>query len=91
MTLDKLNNQPIAIYFNGPYGEYMNVYKNRKDMFNSIKNEYGGFKEYTAGNQYSISSVGKGEFYLTRDRYSKGGWKWIDGNGRTVEYKKQWR
>ena len=38
ITLDELNNSPIAIYFNGDYGQYMNVYKNRKEMFNSIKN-----------------------------------------------------
>ena len=89
ISLKELNNSPIAIYFKTDYGEYMNVYKNRKEMFNSIKNEYGGFKEYTAGSKYSISYVGKGEFYLTRDKFSSGGWKWTDGNGRTVEYDKQ--
>lgn len=91
ITLDKLNSSPIAIYFQGDYGEYMNIYKNRNEMFKSINKEYGGFKEYTNNKRYSISYVGEGEFYLSRNRFAKGGWKWTDANGRSVEYEKQWK
>ena len=97
-TLKELNEAPIVITTFSGNRQYMNIYKNRKDMFNSINKEYGGIKEFTGSssdknNRYSISSlVGGGEFFLERYRYAKGGWRWMDANNNWVEgYEKQWR
>ena len=62
--------------------EYPNVGK----LFNSVMNEYGGFRQFK-GSRWAIESNYKdGEFYLRRDPYSKGGWHWEDCNGDIVEY-----
>ena len=97
-TLKELDEAPIVITTFSGNRQYMNIYKNRKDMFNSIKKEYGGIKEFTGSstdknNKYSISSlVGGGEFFLERYKYAKGGWRWMDANNNWVEgYDKQWR
>lgn len=95
-TLKELNEAPIVLSTYSNNNIYMNIYKNRKDLFNSVMKEYGGFNQITGGDRntrYSISSlIGKGEFYLERDRFAKGGWKWMDGNNDWVEgYEKQWK
>lgn len=95
-TLKELNEAPIVLTTFSGNNIYMNVYKNRKDLFNSVMKEYGGFNQITGGDRNvrtSISSlVGNGEFYLERDRFAKGGWKWLDGSGSYVEgYEKQAR
>lgn len=95
-TLAELNEAPIVLTTFGNNDVYMNIYKNRKDLFNSVTKEYGGFSQITGGDKntrYSISSlIGNGEFYLERYKYAKGGWRWMDGSNSWVEgYTKQWK
>ena len=97
-TLKELNEAPIVITIYSGERTYMNIFKNRKDMFNSIKKEYGGMREFTGtssdrNNRYSISSlIGGGEFFLERYKYAKGGWRWMDANNSWVEGSdKQWK
>lgn len=97
-TLKELNEAPIVISIYSGNSTYMNIFKNRKEMFNSIKKEYGGMREFTGtssdkNNKYSISSLrGGGEFYLERYKYAKTGWRWVDANGDWVEgFEKQWK
>ena len=82
-TPEKLDKEPIAliIYSNG--SPYMNIYKNRNDLMKSVKKEYGGFKEF--GNDPKIIMNMNNEYFLTRDKYAKGGWAWKDANGLSVK------
>ena len=62
------------------------IYKNKSDMMKAIKN-FGGLDDITDHGRlnYSITSEsGIGEYYLVRDKYTKGGWKWEDCNGDVV-------
>ena len=61
------------------------VFKNRKDMERSFK-QFGGIKEFTGGNKYTIKSQsGIGEYYLERDDLYKTGWVWKDVNFDNVK------
>lgn len=82
-TPEQLDKEPIAlvIYSNG--SPYMNIYKNRNDLMKSVIKEYGGFKEF--GNGPKIIMNMNNEYFLTRDKYAKGGWAWKDANGLKVK------
>lgn len=91
-TQETLNSEPITLTMyneDGTVNRY--TYNNRKDLMSDIKNAYGGFSQL--GGKYTISSANlDGEYYLVRDKTSKGGWKWTDANGDTVtgqEYRNQ--
>ena len=62
------------------------IYRNKSDLFKAIK-MFGGLDEITDHGRlnYSITSEsGIGEYYLVRDKYTKGGWRWEDVNGDIV-------
>lgn len=82
-TPEQLDKEPIAlvIYSNGQ--PYMNIYKNRSDLMKSVKNEYGGFKEFGDGRKIIMNM--NNEYFLVRKRYAKGGWVWKDANGLDVK------
>ena len=97
-TQEELNNMPVALTmrWRGDY-DYQDhqshyIYKNKTDLMKGIK-QFGGLKEMTDKGRiyYSISSQsGIGEYYLVRERYAKGGWKWEDCNGMEV-MGKEWQ
>lgn len=67
------------------------IYRNKADMMKAIKS-FGGIEQMTDNGKihYSIESqAGLGEYYLYRDKYTKGGWKWEDVNGDTVKGREQ--
>ena len=82
-TPQQLDKEPIAlvVYSNG--SPYMNIYKNRNDLMTSVKKEYGGFNEF--GKDPKIIMNMNNEYFLTRDKYAKGGWVWKDANGLRVK------
>jgi hypothetical protein len=84
VTLDELNNSMVKlIMFNsdGTRNEY--TYANKKELFDNIKKAYGGWKQLGDSPKTIMST--QGDFYLERDRFIKGGWKWIDVNGDLIK------
>ena len=82
-TPQQLDKEPIALITYGNGSPYMNIYKNRNDLMKSVNKEYGGFKEFGDGPKIIMNM--NNEFFLTRDKYSKGGWVWKDANGMRVK------
>ncbi len=77
------------------YGENSTYYifKDIKTMNNKIRKEYGGFSQLGKLNQdYFIkSAIGKGDYYLNKNRLYKNGQYWSNDNGDVVkgyQYKK---
>ena len=84
VTLDELNDGMVKlIMFNedGTRNEY--TYENKKALMDDIKKSYGGWKQLGDSPKAIMST--QGEFYLERDKYIKGGWKWIDANGDLIK------
>lgn len=84
VTLDELNEGMIKLVtFNqdGTRNEY--TYANKKELFDDIKKSYGGWKQLGDSPKTIMST--QGDFYLERDRFIKGGWKWIDVNGDLIK------
>ena len=83
VTLDELNNSMIKLVIynsDGTRNEY--TYANKKELFDNVKNAYGGWKQLGDSPRAIVST--QGEFYLERDKHIKGGWKWIDTNGDLI-------
>lgn len=86
-TQDNLNNEKIEFITFGQDNK-KNIYEfaNKKDLFDYVKSS-GGFNELNSEKiPWSIkSATSEGEFYLVRDKNSKGGWIWQDVNGVRVK------
>ena len=84
VTLDELNEGMIKLVtFNqdGTRNEY--TYANKKELFDDIKKSYGGWKQLGDSPKTIMST--QGDFYLERDKFTKGGWKWVDTNGDPIK------
>lgn len=90
-TQQELNNMPISlnIYYTDGYGinhQSHYIYRDKSQLFKDVKT-YGGLSDMTDGGKmpYTIhSESGIGEYYLDRDKFTKGGWVWQDGSGYNV-------
>lgn len=84
VTQEELNKSPIAIWTMRTHDYY--VFNSKADMDKTIKNVYGGYNQLgKLHKDYLITTAsGKGEFYLERDRYAKGGFVWKDTDGLEV-------
>lgn len=94
-TQSELNSLPVSLNmrwrddYNYQDHQSHYIYRNKTDLMKGIK-QFGGLDDMTDHGRiyYSISSQsGIGEYYLVRDRFAKGGWKWEDANGMEVNGK----
>lgn len=84
VTLDELNNSMVKLIMyneDGTYNEY--TYANKKELFDDIKHSFGGWKQLGDGPKTIMST--QGDFYLERDKFIKGGWKWVDANDDLIK------
>ena len=91
VTHEELNNNPVVLtsFWKDSDGQMQSNtrdFNNLKELFSWV-NECGGFRQAFNGMKWSIRSDYKdGEFYLKRDKYARGGWRWTDVNGYNVEH-----
>lgn len=87
VTNKELNSNPVQfVYYISQTGERVVYdYPNVTKLFDDIMNAYGGFKQFKGTNWAIVSNYKDGEFYLIRDPYHRGGWKWEDVNGDIVD------
>lgn len=93
LTQDILDNSPVVLKTGFGESSTYYVFKDIKTMNNKIRKEYGGFNQLGKLNQdYFIkSAIGKGNYYLNKNRLYKNGQFWSDENGEIVkgyQYKK---
>lgn len=84
VTTKELDRNHVMFITYGSYGEHVEHFDNVARLFDYIKS-CGGFKEFKGIMWFIKSDYKDGEFYLVRDRYHKGGWKWEDVNGSIVD------
>lgn len=84
VTTKELDRNHVMFITYGSYGEHVEHFDNVARLFDYIK-QCGGFKEFKGIMWFIKSDYKDGEFYLVRDRYHKGGWKWEDVNGSIVD------
>lgn len=84
VTTKELDRNHVMFITYGSYGEHVEHFDNVARLFDYIK-QCGGFKEFKGIMWFIKSDYKDGEFYLIRDRYHKGGWKWEDVNGSIVD------
>ena len=85
LSQTELNNSPVAIMTYRSRDFY--IFNSKAEMDRVIKNVYGGYSQIgQMGKDYGImSAAGKGEYYLQRDKYAKGGSVWVDADNIRVK------
>lgn len=84
VTPVELNSNPckFTVYSNNDRSEY--DFNNLKELFKYVE-DCGGFRDFSGLTWFISSNYKDGEFYYERDRFSKGGWHWVDCNGDIVQ------
>lgn len=91
VTIMELNTNPCKFVVIDPSRHYSDELSRSEYDFNNLKEVFkyvsdcGGFNTFKGFKWYILSTYKDGEFYYTRERFSKGGWAWIDCNGNKVQ------